>query len=128
MRAGRFRRAIQRLRGRQAEVRDGQTGAVTFVQRFSGNLRLTPHLHAIVPDGLFGMKRFTAERSDRQAGTFTPNAASLVHSRASRSGDGSIDFVMLVDARTTPPKARPRRVRRVVREPIVLAASFLDSV
>jgi hypothetical protein len=34
-------------------VRDGQTGAVTFVQRFAGNLRLNPHLHMVVPDGLF---------------------------------------------------------------------------
>jgi hypothetical protein len=45
--------AWQRRRGRQAGVRDGQTGAVTFVQRFAGNLRLNPHLDMVVPDGLF---------------------------------------------------------------------------
>ena len=31
----------------------GQTGAVTFVQRFGGALNLNPHLHSILPDGLW---------------------------------------------------------------------------
>jgi hypothetical protein len=31
---------------------DGQTGAVTFIQRFGGALDLNPHFHAVLPDGL----------------------------------------------------------------------------
>jgi hypothetical protein len=34
-------------------LRDGQTDSVTFVQRFGGILNLNPHLHSILPDGLF---------------------------------------------------------------------------
>ena len=45
--------AWQRRRGRALGIRDGQTGAVTFVQRFGGALNLNPHLHSLVPDGLF---------------------------------------------------------------------------
>jgi hypothetical protein len=30
----------------------GQTGAVTFAQRFGGPMNLNPHLHTLVPDGL----------------------------------------------------------------------------
>ena len=30
-----------------------QTGSVTFVQRFTQDLRLFPHVHVVVPDGLF---------------------------------------------------------------------------
>jgi hypothetical protein len=45
--------AWQRLRGRRMGLRDGQTGSVTFVQRFGGILNLNPHLHSILPDGLF---------------------------------------------------------------------------
>ncbi len=43
----------QRKRGRALGIANGQTGAVTFVQRFGGALNLNPHLHSIVPDGLF---------------------------------------------------------------------------
>jgi hypothetical protein len=43
--------AWQRRRGRALGIRDGQTGAVTFVQRFGGALNLNPHLHSLVPDG-----------------------------------------------------------------------------
>ena len=45
--------AWQRRRGRAIGIRDGQTGAVTFVQRFGGALNLHPHAHSLVPDGLF---------------------------------------------------------------------------
>lgn len=44
--------AWQRWRGRKAGIQDGQTGAVTFVQRFSSALSIFPHLHSLVPDGL----------------------------------------------------------------------------
>jgi len=43
----------QRRRGRAVGMRDGRTGAVNFVQRFGGALNLHPHLHSILPDGLF---------------------------------------------------------------------------
>lgn len=49
--------AWQRLRGRRlgliARAGDGHTGAVSFVQRFTGSLSLFPHVHSLVPDGLF---------------------------------------------------------------------------
>ena len=38
---------------RQLGVRDAQSGAVTVVQRTSADLRLNPHVHAIVLDGGF---------------------------------------------------------------------------
>ncbi|MBI5526384.1 MAG: transposase [Deltaproteobacteria bacterium] len=42
----------QRKRGRALAIR-GETGAVTFIQRFGGALNTNPHFHTIVPDGLF---------------------------------------------------------------------------
>ena len=45
--------AWQRRRGRARGIGQGQTGAVTFVQRFGGAMNLNPHLHSLVPDGLF---------------------------------------------------------------------------
>ncbi len=45
--------AFQRRRGRDLGIPDGQTGAVSFVQRFGGALNLNPHVHSVVPDGLF---------------------------------------------------------------------------
>ena len=45
--------AWQRWRGRRLGVEHGQTGAITFIQRFNSSLGLFPHLHSIVPDGLF---------------------------------------------------------------------------
>ena len=44
--------AWQRRRGRALGIR-GETGAVTFIQRFGGALNTNPHAHSIVPDGLF---------------------------------------------------------------------------
>lgn len=45
--------AWQRRRGRERGIVGGQTGAVTFVQRFGGALNLIPHFHSILPDGLW---------------------------------------------------------------------------
>ena len=45
--------ALQRRRARRRGVGEGQTGAVTFVQRFGSALQLTPHFHALLPDGVF---------------------------------------------------------------------------
>jgi len=45
--------AFHRARGRRLGIRDGQTGSVSFVQRFTASLALYPHLHVLVPDGLF---------------------------------------------------------------------------
>ncbi|MBI5525310.1 MAG: transposase, partial [Deltaproteobacteria bacterium] len=42
----------QRRRGRALGIR-GETGAVTFIQRFGGALNTNPHFHSVVPDGLF---------------------------------------------------------------------------
>jgi hypothetical protein len=45
--------AWQRRRGRAAGIRDGQSGAVTFIQRFGSALNLNTHAHSLLPDGLF---------------------------------------------------------------------------
>ena len=45
--------AWQRHRGRRLGLVDGQTGSVTFLQRFGGALNLNPHAHPVIPDGLF---------------------------------------------------------------------------
>ena len=45
--------AWQRRRGRTLGIRDGQTGAVSFLQRFGGALNLHLHVHSLLPDGLF---------------------------------------------------------------------------
>ena len=48
--------ARQRRRGRALGVtgmETAQTGSVSFIQRFTQDLRLFPHVHVVVPDGLF---------------------------------------------------------------------------
>jgi hypothetical protein len=45
--------AWQRRRGRALGIRHGLTGSVSFVQRFGGALNLNPHIHSLLPDGLF---------------------------------------------------------------------------
>jgi len=45
--------AWQRRRGRAAGLVGGETGSVTFIQRFGGVLNLNPHFHSLQPDGLF---------------------------------------------------------------------------
>ena len=42
-----------RRRGRALGIRDGRIGSVTFIQRFGSALNLNPHLHSLLPDGLF---------------------------------------------------------------------------
>ena len=44
--------AWQRRRGRALGI-CGETGAVTFIQRFGGALNTNPHAHSLLPDGLF---------------------------------------------------------------------------
>jgi len=45
--------AWQRQRGRVVGIQDGQTGAITFVQRFGSALNANVHFHSLTPDGLF---------------------------------------------------------------------------
>jgi hypothetical protein len=45
--------AWQRRRGRALGITDGHSGAVTFLQRWGGALNLNPHVHSVLPDGLF---------------------------------------------------------------------------
>jgi hypothetical protein len=45
--------AWQRRRGRTLGIHGGQTGSVSFVQRFGGAMNLNPHIHSLLPDGLF---------------------------------------------------------------------------
>ena len=51
-----FSRAITRVyesKSRLGGLTEGQTGSVCFLQRFSSTLRLFPHLHSLVLDGVF---------------------------------------------------------------------------
>jgi hypothetical protein len=44
------------MRGRQGKrngIHNGQSGSITFVQRFGGSLNVNPHFHVLIPDGLF---------------------------------------------------------------------------
>ncbi|QDF03652.1 hypothetical protein BHS04_10650 [Myxococcus xanthus] len=45
--------ALQRRRARRQGVRGGQTGAVSFLQFFGSASQVTPHYHALVPEGVF---------------------------------------------------------------------------
>ncbi len=45
--------SLGRRARRQWSVRDGQCGAVTFVQRFGDALNLNVHFHSLVPDGVY---------------------------------------------------------------------------
>ncbi|RMH18936.1 MAG: hypothetical protein D6701_05575 [Gemmatimonadetes bacterium] len=61
-----FHAELSRSYRRRAEsdgVRRGQTGAVTFVQRFGSALNLNVHLHVVVPDGVFTLDDNDAERA-----------------------------------------------------------------
>ena len=54
--------AWQRRRGREHGILQGETGSVTFVQRFGGALNLHPHVHCLIPDGLFVAGSTVADR------------------------------------------------------------------
>ena len=45
--------AWQRRAARRAGIAQPLCGSVTFIQRFDGQLRLYPHFHTLVPDGVF---------------------------------------------------------------------------
>ena len=44
---------LYRTRARRDGLRDGECGAVTFVQRFGGSLNLNVHMHVVVLDGVY---------------------------------------------------------------------------
>jgi hypothetical protein len=56
--------ALQRRRARRQGIRRAQAGAVSFIQFFGSALQVTPHVHSLVPDGIFmpweGGMRFEA--------------------------------------------------------------------
>ena len=45
--------AWQRARARALGVKLGRVGAIAFTQRFSSRLLLFPHVHCVIPDGVF---------------------------------------------------------------------------
>jgi hypothetical protein len=45
--------AWQRREARKVGIADPRVGAVSFAQRFSSSLAIFPHLHLVVPDGVF---------------------------------------------------------------------------
>jgi len=46
-------RAWQREKARTLGVKLARTGAIAFTQRFSSRLLLYPHIHCVIPDGVF---------------------------------------------------------------------------
>ena len=60
-----------RSRARDLGIEDGEPGAITFIQRFADGVKLMPHLHVVVSDGVFtrvtaGPARFHAVRAPSQ--------------------------------------------------------------
>jgi len=48
----------QRRQARRAGVKKPKGGAISFAQRFASNLSLHPHLHLVIPDGVFFANSF----------------------------------------------------------------------
>jgi len=48
-------RAWQRAKARALGVKHARTGAIAFTQRFSSRLLLFPHVHCLIPDGVFAL-------------------------------------------------------------------------
>jgi hypothetical protein len=48
-------RVWQRAKARALGVKDARTGAIAFTQRFSSRLLLYPHVHCLIPDGVFAV-------------------------------------------------------------------------
>lgn len=57
--------AWQRRRGRALGIAGGRTGAVSFVQRFGSALNLHPHVHSVLPDGLFVLETSEGATDER---------------------------------------------------------------
>ncbi|MCP4197703.1 MAG: hypothetical protein GY762_11200 [Proteobacteria bacterium] len=49
-------RGWYRARGKDLGISNCQGGSVTFAQRFGSALNLNPHVHSLVPDGVFNAK------------------------------------------------------------------------
>jgi hypothetical protein len=47
----------QRARARALGVKLGRSGAIAFTQRFSSRLLLFPHVHCVIPDGVFAQEK-----------------------------------------------------------------------
>lgn len=73
-RVGVFARAVScwlRKEARKDGIEGGEPGAITFIQRFGDEMKLTPHLHVLFSDGVFyeaedGRVRFHPTRPPRQ--------------------------------------------------------------
>lgn len=48
-----FDRAVQTYHRNKTGRRDGQSGSVTFIQRFNSSLALSPHFQLMAIDGVF---------------------------------------------------------------------------
>ena len=99
--------AWQRSRGRALGIADGQSGAVTFVQRFGGARNLNVHFHSLMPDGLFAAPpgdpdaplRFAPlpAPTDAQVAHLTRRVARRLQKRARRYLEGHADADYLLD-------------------------------
>jgi len=84
--------AWQRRQARRLGVRHGQTGAITFVQRFGGLLNLNVHYHLVVPDGVFVADDTTGELSMVELrGPTDDELLTIVDRVADRIGDRLAD-------------------------------------
>ncbi len=92
--------ADQRRRARTlVGIRQGQCGAVTFIQRFGSALNLTPHFHTLVLDGVYGGPSHSPGDFEALPPPETKDVARILEGTASRilrqlersRGDGEID-------------------------------------
>jgi len=77
-----FARTLHASYRRSAEERGqlgGQSGAVTFVQRFGSALNLNPHFHLLAIDGTFHRQRSAAVEAGADPGAEEPEALRFVH-------------------------------------------------
>ena len=114
-----------RARGREIGV-TGEPGAVSFVQRFGDGIRCTPHVHALLSDGLWVRTkkgaRFVATPAPTQADVqslvstiaFKAEIALQRIDRHRRAEDGVVDRCIDTAMQTSLPlddEHRPKRVR-----------------
>jgi len=90
--------AWQRRAARRAGIAQPLCGSVTFVQRFDGQLRLYPHFHTLVPDGVFwrtddGSLEFTAlaPPSDREVAKRVARISRRIEALVAEATDETLD-------------------------------------
>ena len=81
-----FLESVQTFYAKRADAPDGKTGAFTVIQRASSDVRLHPHLHALVLDGVY---REAGRRARVVADEALADAADRRGARARGAADGA---------------------------------------